>query len=180
MSKGICAKMTIAVFIGVASLMSTFVAGCKKESTPPKADAPAEPSGGIETADASGGAGGGGAEAGGFVEPEDADEPIDPSMFGRMKSMMQLQVDGLAVQSQTMHQMLAQKPDAETESLLKQMDAKLDQAKKLMEQATSPAQSRTLRVDVPRLLGEAGELGAKAATRWQEMMMKATNPGGGR
>ncbi len=127
--------------------------------------------GGAENASAGGGDVG--ADAG-----DDANEPIDPAMFGQVKSMIQLQVDGMAVQSQTLRTAATEHPDQKLNDLVKQLEDKNAEIKKIMEQATSPAQSRLLKVDIPKKMGEAGELASKASARLMEVLQAGAPSGG--
>ncbi len=163
--------------IALAALLAlTCLDGCSKSSSS------------STTTDGGSDAGGGGGESASGDSASDSNEddkePIDPTMFPTVRNMMQLQVDSMVTQVETYRNVEKEHPDAQLTSLLNQMDGKVAEAKKLMEKATTSAQSHVLKVEVPKLLGEAGELGAKVSARLMEVLQAglpqpATPPAGG-
>jgi hypothetical protein len=120
-----------------------------------------------------------GADGGEAADSGDDSGPIDPSMFNQIKQMMVQQATLPATQAETLRQMLAEHPDDQLRKLLAELDAKNASIKAMLDKITSPADSKALQVDVPKAIGEAGELVAKANDRLQEVLRAKTGLGAG-
>lgn len=163
---------SITVAAGLSAILGALLCapvGCKKAAD----DAVSESSDASNDGGAGdGGGGSGGADGGEIVTDMSRDS------FDQMKSLWQTQVAGPVASADTLRKLATEHPDAQLNDLVTQLEKKAAEVKVMIDGATYPKDIKTLQTDVPRLMGEAGELAQKAHVRLQEVI-KASIPGGG-
>ncbi|HVP72300.1 MAG TPA: hypothetical protein VMS30_01085 [Phycisphaerales bacterium] len=108
-------------------------------------------------------------------------EDMPESAFNQMKDMWATQIAGPVAKADTLKQAAAEHKDARLNDLVAQLDKKAAEIKAMYDGAKYPSGAKTLQVDLPKAMGEAGELAAQAMERLQEVIKASlpAQPGGG-
>ncbi len=117
-------------------------------------------------------------EARGAGEQEMEDEgPIPRESFDQLKAQWDLQINGAKDSAAMLAKMNEEHKDQQMTTMLEQVNAKLAEAREKLDGATPQNGRQAMTVDIPRLMGEIGELNQQATLRIQEVL-RSKIPGG--
>lgn len=104
---------------------------------------------------------------------------VTPESFQQLKDMWLPQVEGLRASAETLRQVEAEHNDQQLKDLIAQLDAKVAEAQTMLDESTVANGSKTLQVDLPQVVGQAGELITRANERMTEVLQERFGGGSG-
>ncbi len=96
--------------------------------------------------------------------------PIPKEQFDQLKDLWSLQIEGVAAATKTLTTINEEHKDAALDKILKDLDAKLADLRDKLSKVTMANGRQLMTVDLPKWVGEASELAAKAQARIQEVL----------